>query len=214
MEDAYRALRQKILQNELPPGTVMLEHEVAEMLGMSRTPVREALIRLSNDGMVEVRPRRGMRVLPISLDDMREIYEVVTALEAIAAERLANDGVSEDGLAQLDGAVADMDRALEAGDLTAWAEGDTRFHALLASLAGNRRLIRVIDTYWAQAQRVRLTTLQLRPKPVGSNDDHRAVVAAIRARDGATAHRLHKEHRKRAADLLIGLLRDRGLDNL
>ena len=86
---AYDLIKERILKNEYEPGFQALEPEIAQELGMSRTPVREALIRLSNEGLVEVIPRRGFRVVPLSPADMREIYQVLTALESMAAEVLA-----------------------------------------------------------------------------------------------------------------------------
>src|SRR5436190_6022784 len=86
---AYAELRGRILRNEMPIGRLFLEQELADQLRMSRTPVRETLIRLEQDGLVEVRPRHGMRVRPVSADDVREIYEILTCLEATAAGLLA-----------------------------------------------------------------------------------------------------------------------------
>src|SRR5512141_2782708 len=83
---AYATIRQRILDNVWPPGHQAFEQELAADLGMSRTPVREALIRLAKEGLVAVNPRRGMRVLPVSVADMRDIYAVLTALESLAAE--------------------------------------------------------------------------------------------------------------------------------
>ena len=88
-EEAYQGIKDEILENRMAPGFQATEPEVAERLGMSRTPVREALIRLQEDGLVEVVPRRGMRVLPVSPDDMREIYEVLCCVETEAAMLLA-----------------------------------------------------------------------------------------------------------------------------
>ena len=88
-EQAYRQLRSRIVANVWPPGHQALEQAIALELGMSRTPVREALIRLQKEGLVEVVPRHGMRVLPVSANDMREIYEILTALESMAAELTA-----------------------------------------------------------------------------------------------------------------------------
>ena len=81
VDAAYREIRQRILDNVWPPGHRALEQEVALALGMSRTPVREALMRLAAEGLVEVIPRHGMRVLPVSPADMQEIYQILTALE-------------------------------------------------------------------------------------------------------------------------------------
>ena len=89
VDDAYQSMRRKILDNLWAPGYQALEQEIALQLGMSRTPVHEALMRLSNEGLVAVIPRRGMRVLPVSPNDMKEIYEILTALECMAAEILA-----------------------------------------------------------------------------------------------------------------------------
>ena len=211
---AYQELKRRILDNDLPAGAQMLEQELAGLLGMSRTPVREALIRLADEGMVEIRSRHGMRVLPVSADDMREIYEVLTSLEASAAALAAARGVPEGALRPLERAVADMDRALRHDDLRAWAEADVRFHGLLVDLSGNRRLQALVKIFGEQAHRVRMLTLRLRPKPVGSNRDHAAVVAAIRRGDAEAARRIHSQHRGRAGVMLVGLLRTHGLTQL
>ena len=205
-ERAYAELRRRIVENEMPAGSVILEQHLATLLGMSRTPVREAMIRLANEGLVEVRPRHGFRILPIEAKDMVEIYAILTALEAAAAETLARDGVAAEDLAALEAAVASMDAALEADDLDAWAASDERFHKLLVSLTGNRRLLGIVDMFWDQAHRVRMVTLRLREKPIGSNRDHRAVVEAIRRGDPETARARHASHRLAAGRVLVELL--------
>jgi len=213
-EHAYTEIRRRILENEMPAGTQVLEQELAEMLEMSRTPVREAMVRLAEDGMVEVRPRHGMRVLPISADDMREIYDVLTALESMAAERVAARGVSPEQLLALRQAVVDMDAALAADDLRTWADADERFHLLLVEYCDNERLRALVSGYWDQSHRVRLVTLGLRPKPVDSNKDHAAVVDAIARGDAVAARRLHRQHRVRSGETLVNLLKTHGLTQL
>ena len=84
---AVDALRALIFAGELPPGSDHLESELAEKLGMSRTPVREATLVLESQGLLEVRPRKGVRISALSADDMREIYEVLTELESLARRR-------------------------------------------------------------------------------------------------------------------------------
>jgi DNA-binding GntR family transcriptional regulator len=205
-ESAYRILKRRILDNELPPGTIMLELEVASMLNMSRTPAREAMVRLADEGLVDVRPRHGMRVLPISADDMREIYSVLTALESEAAEWVARDGVSEARLQDLRGAVAEMEASLERDDLAAWAAADEQFHRFLVDSCGNARLRALILQFWDQSHRVRMATLRLRPRPVDSNRDHLALVEAIADRDPERARTIHRHHRKRHGEMLAGLL--------
>jgi DNA-binding GntR family transcriptional regulator len=211
VERAYREIKRRILENEMPAGYQAVEQEVADLLGLSRTPTREALVRLAGEGLVELRPRHGMRVLPVSARDMREIYEVLTALESAAAELVARRGLPAEELDRLEEAVSDMDAALARGDLKGWADADERFHLLLVELCGNRRLRAQVVTSWEQAHRARMSTLRLRPKPTRSNLDHRAVVDAIRARDPERAREIHREHRVRHGEMLVRLLEDHGL---
>ncbi len=168
--------------------------------------VREALIRLEQEGMVEILPRRGMRVLPISAEDMAEIYEVLTALEARAAERLAERKPAPKSLAPLTRALERMEAALEAGELKSWARADDRFHRQLVGLAGNRRLAEMARTVFDQAHRARMATLHLRPWPRQSNKDHRALVQAILKGDARRAREIHARHRHRAMAILLALL--------
>jgi DNA-binding GntR family transcriptional regulator len=203
---AYIEVRRRIIENEMPPGSVILEQDLAQELGMSRTPVREAMIHLANEGLVEVRPRHGFRVLPISAKDMIDIYEILTALESTAAANLAREGATDEQLATLEAAVEAMDQALAVNDLDAWAAADERFHKMLVMHAGNQRLQSVVEMFWDQTHRARMVTLRLRPKPTRSNDDHRAVIDAIRARDPTRAQQEHTRHRTVSGYMLVELI--------
>ena len=214
VERAYREIKARILGNRYPANLQVLEQELALELGMSRTPVREALIRLEREGLVEILPRRGMRVLPISARDMGEIYEVLTALEGRAAERLAASRPSAEALAPLTAALERMERALAAGELVSWAEADGEFHRGLVELAGNRRLARMAATVSDQVHRARMATLGLRPAPQQSNRDHRALIDAILEGDSARARTLHEAHRERARQLLTEILERHDLSAL
>ena len=206
VETAYRQIRSRILDNAWPPGHQVLEQALALELGMSRTPVREALIRLQNEGLVEVVPRHGMRVLPVSAADMKEIYEILTSLEAMAAELVALKRPAPAELAPLERASRDMERALKKNDLDAWAEADERYHRHLIELCGNRRLATVVYNYWDRAHRARMFTLRLRPKPLDSTAEHLAVVDAIRRGDAVAARELHRQHRERGSRELLAIL--------
>lgn len=208
---AYAELRKLIFDNQLTPGKRMFEQEVADLLQMSRTPVREALIRLAEDGLVSVRPRHGMMVLPISPDDMRDIYDVVTSLEATAAELAIEKGVDKAKIDQLSEAVLTMENALQAGDRSAWSKADEEFHQLLVKFSGNARLITLVNGMWDQTHRARIATLSRRPLPFSSNKDHRELVKAIEDGDAEAAKRIHVAHRKKARDLLVNLLVEMGL---
>jgi len=203
VDAAYEQLRRRILDNVWPPGHRALEHEVAIELGMSRTPVREALMRLQNEGLVEVIPRHGVRVLPVSATDMQEIYQILTALECMAAELVAARKPSAKELAALVDATNAMDKALKARDLDAWAAADERFHQQLVELAGNRQLQATVLNYWDRAHRARMFSLRLRPLPVNSTHEHMQMVERLRAGDAEGASRVTRAHRERARQELV-----------
>jgi DNA-binding GntR family transcriptional regulator len=206
VDQAYLAIRERILDNHWAPGYRALEQALALELGMSRTPVREALIRLQNEGLIEVVPRHGMHVLPLSPADMRDLYDVLTSLEATAAERVAARRPGRAELEPLERASRDMTAALRRDDLRAWAEADERFHRALIELSGNRLLVSIVENVWDRAHRARMFTLQLRPRPVQSTREHAAVVQAIRAGDAPAARELHREHRERGGRELVAIL--------
>ena len=213
-DKAYRELRARILDNSMPSGEQYTEEELAAMLQMSRTPTREAMLRLAGEGLVEVRPSHGMRSTPVSQVDMREIYEVLTALESTAAALAAARSDQGGSVALLRASIRDMEAALERDDLAAWAAADERFHTLLVEAAGNSRLTELVQTYVGQSHRVRMLTLRLRPKPVMSTRDHEAVVDAVAAHDARRARELHFAHREQSGRMLVELLASHGLTRL
>ncbi|MEO6269903.1 MAG: GntR family transcriptional regulator [Lautropia sp.] len=206
VEQAYRVIRQRILDNVYPAGHRALEREFAEDLKLSRTPVREALLRLETEGLLELIPRHGARILPVSAGDMREIYEVLTALESMAAEIVTRRRPTAAELRPLSEASRDMSAALKNDDLDAWARADEHFHRRLLELAGNTVLIQTVQLLWDRAHRARMVTLRLRPLPVHSTKEHNAIVESIRAGDPEATVRLYRAHRQRASVELLAIL--------
>lgn len=211
---AADAMRRLIFGGDLAAGSDHLETELAERFGMSRTPVREAALILEAQGLVRVRPRRGVRILPLSAEDMAEIYDVLTELESHAAGRAAGFGYGAKELAPMASAIDAMDAALAQGDREAWAEADEVFHSELVRLGRNGRIESIVAMMSDQVRRARTLTLYLRPLPQKSNDDHRALLEAIRAGDADKAQRLHREHREKAKEMLVGLIRKHRLSQL
>src|SRR3954467_1437813 len=123
VDDAYGALKEAIRENMFPPGCQGSEQEIASRLGMSRTPVHEAIIRLQEEGLVRVLARRGVVVSPIAPEDMAEIYDVIIALESMAAELLAGLPADERSriAAARTAATTSMEEALSRDDMVAWA---------------------------------------------------------------------------------------------
>src|SRR4029453_17506798 len=216
VDDAYGALKEAIRENMFPPGYQGSEQEIATRLGMSRTPVHEAVIRLQEEGLVRVLSRRGVVICAISAADMREIYEVIIALGSAGAELLAEKPQDErlPIAAELEGVNKEMETALDADDLTTWAQADGRFHQLLIERCGNKRLARMFHTIMDQSHRARMLTIRLRPKPTGSVLEHRAIVEAIQQGDASEARERAKQHRARARDQLLPLLAQFGMRHL
>lgn len=208
-ERAYRELKFRILEGSLPPGTSLLEAEAATMLSLSRTPIREALIRLQEEGLVEVRPRHGVTVRSQSVDDLAEIYEVFSVLEVQAARLLARRGLSASQARQLDGLLTRMERATAEGDVRHWSHLDDIFHADVVGFCGNSRLQATLRIYWDQQYRARMAIVPLRPPPHQSDLEHRAIMAALLAGDEAEAGRLYALHRDRTDRQALDLLRRR-----
>lgn len=216
VDGAYEALKGAIRDNTFAPGYQGSEQEIASQLGMSRTPVHEAIIRLQEEGLVRVLPRRGVVVCAISPDDMREIYDVIIAIETACAELLADRPGEEREpiVAELTGLNTQMQSALAADDLLGWAKADGRFHQLLVERSGNGRLARMFHTIMDQSHRARMMTLRLRPKPVASVREHRAIVEAIRKGDPQAARERARRHRVAARDQLLPLLAQLGMKHL
>lgn len=196
-ELAYVELRRRIIESELTPGSYLLEQELGLMLGFSRTPIREAAIRLQGEGLVQIVPRHGIRIVPTSISDIKHIYQVLISLESTAAGLVA--GRKDVELAPVVAACEAMTAAFERGDMLAWAAADEVFHETLIALSGNDRLKRVVLNCRDQVHRVRRFTQMVKPhpQPLESIQEHYAIIEAIRCGDAAKASDLYRAHRER-----------------
>jgi len=195
---AYSEIKRRILNNEWPAGHRAFEPELSAEFGMSRTPIREALVRLEAEGLVRVVPRRGMCVIPMSPTDVLQVYEVLAALESMAAELLARQTPSSTKIKQMVSSVTSMRKAVAKKDFDAWASADEQFHDALLMLSGNPRLEAMGHMVRDQAHRARMTTLRFREARRFSDSvlEHQAIIEAIQrgevhhARERARKHRL------------------------
>jgi DNA-binding GntR family transcriptional regulator len=198
-DTAYEAVRQMILSGEAEAGSRLGEAELAETLGLSRTPVREALQRLGADGLVDVLPHRGARVARWTRDDLAEIFELRSLLEPYAAARAARLGRDEAVLAELGGHCAAMERAAADGDLARVAQLNSRFHAALIDASGNRRLPAMLTSVM-HAPLILGTFRRYDAEAMArSMNHHRELVAALTARDPAWAESVMRAHVRAAA---------------
>ncbi len=189
----HEYLREEILGNRLPPGTVLQELALAEGLGVSRGPVREAIGRLAAEGLVTVRPRRGAVVSALSKDEFLEAYQVREVLEILAV-RLAVPRLSEEDVERLEALTDEMAAHAEREDVQGFFDANARFHRAFVEASGNGKLAEVYDQLMAQMGRYRMRSLALRGNLERSISEHGAILRAVKGRDVERAARVLGEH--------------------
>ncbi|WP_207477637.1 GntR family transcriptional regulator [Arenibaculum pallidiluteum] len=188
----HAALRRDIVVLGLRPGTRLSENELAERFGTSRTPVREALIRLAEEGLIEVRPQRGSFVTRISLRAVRRARFVRLALEVAIVRKAAEDGLSAAAIAEIEAALAEQEA--ERAVPVRFTVADERFHQALAVGIGLGEVWAVVEREKAQFDRIRFLSLS-RATPVDLLiEQHRAIFSAVMARDAAAAEGAMRRH--------------------
>ena len=205
-ESAFDRLRDLILDNQLRVGAYYLEQELAELLGISRTPVREAVIRLEQDGLVNIIPRRGVFIKPISPDEMKEIYEVLSWLESAAITVACAKPVPAETMAELEQCHSRMQEALVSRDLDKWSDYDNRFHQIVAELSNNSELIKLLSSYSDKTDRVRSMALRIREISEHSLEDHSLIITSLRNGNAKVALDANRKHRARACEEITNLL--------
>ena len=208
---AYHFIKQRIITNETSVGDQINDREIAERLGISRTPVREAFLLLQKEGFVEVVPRLGVRVRPLFLEDIRDLYDILIALETLAVGLLAARHPTLEELGPLSEAVKAMKASLKGDDFPAWIDADERFHRALFQLSGNRRLAEAGMSYRDQVQRAHVVALKLRARPTKFVEGHAALVELIRRGEVEAARERHYAEWVRAREELIAAVTRYGL---
>ncbi len=204
-ERAYDQLKAMILSNELQGGRNMLEDEVVELVGMSRTPLRAALAKLEYEGLITIIPRRGIRIMTVTLDDLFEIYSLLEAVEALAVEVLVKaDNHAVTG-AILVGLVDEMDAALTENQLDTWASTYSLFHRTLVGQTGMQRLEKLAENLLDQSHRVRIFTLRMRDKPLTVNASQLALAEAIRDGNLDRALQINKRHAQKRLEEIAAI---------
>ncbi len=192
-ERVHDFLRQEILANRLPPGTELGEVALAESLGVSRGPVREALGRLATEGLVTVRPRRGAVVSSLSKQEFLEAYQVREALEMLAI-RLAVPRMTPQLLEQAERLVAEMQACAARDDVDGFFAANAAFHETFVDASGNSRLRETYRQLVEQMGRYRRRSLALRGSLRRSIAEHRTILRAVKSGDAERAAHLLSEH--------------------
>ena len=204
----YEHLREEILADRLLPGTELSEVALSKELAISRGPIREAMGRLSAEGLITMRPRRRAEVRSLTPQELIDAYQVREALEVMAV-RLAIPRVTEADLARLDQLMERMAGHISEGAVREFFAANVSFHELLCELSGNPKLQEVHHRLEGEIGRFQSRTLALRGSMDDSLTEHRAILAAIRLRDVERAAALTADHIRVPAQRLQAALRGR-----
>jgi DNA-binding GntR family transcriptional regulator len=192
---AAESIRASIVAGDWQIGRILSASSVAVRLGVSITPVREAMLDLENAGLIVAVRNRGYRVMHIRDEDLDEIIMVRQMLEPPAA-RLAAGRVTDDDIVRLRVMVAAIESAASTGDINGFALADRDFHLGLIELTGNKRLVHYVRQLRDQTMLIGLHSLAKKGKLEASASDHRRILKAVAKGDGPTAERLMRAHLK------------------
>ena len=192
-EQALDVVRQALVAGEIKPGDIYSAAALAERLGVSNSPVREAMLTLVHEGLLEAVPNRGFRVVPLSDTDLDEVYQLRLLLEVPAMVQLAERGIAAER-ERLTGLAEEIERAAADRDVIRFLETDRAFHLELLALQGNRRLVSIVANLRDQTRLYGLKMLAQQDMLGASAAEHRQLLAAIDAGDTERVSQLTRAH--------------------
>lgn len=212
-ELVLEAIREAIINGNLKPRERLMEIQLAEELGVSRTPVREALRKLELEGFIVMVPRKGAYVADFSFKDIADIFEIRAALEGLAAA-LAAERITDEELENMERLLVEKAEAITQQDIEKLVKVDTKFHDALYQASRNERLTTIISNLREQIQRFRSTSLANPGRGKISLDEHRDIVEAIQARDVQQARQAAQNHIENAENSMIEAIKKDGFDGV
>ena len=201
-EVVSEALREAIIAGVLQPGERLMEIQLAEELGVSRTPVREAIRKLELEGFVVMVPRRGTYVADLSIKDINEVFEIRTSLDVLAAG-LAAERITEEELEQMERLLVEIGEYIENEDIEKIVEVDTRFHDILYRASRNDRLVGIINNLREQFTRFRAVSIAYPGRLKNTQEEHRKLLEAIAQRNVEAAQQIAREHMENAEQITL-----------
>lgn len=201
-EIVYEELKRQIMIGEIPPGTRMMEVELAEDMGVSRTPIREAIRKLEKEGLVSIEPRRGAYASDISIKDMVDVLEVREFLEGMAAG-LAAKKINDEEIETLKKATATYKKAVENGNTEEIIKEDELFHKLIVDCSGNKTLIQMINQVQELALRFRYIYYEDFSRYRNMPYEHQEILDAILSGDSEKARGIADAHVLRLKEFVI-----------
>jgi GntR family transcriptional regulator, rspAB operon transcriptional repressor len=203
----YQSLKDAILSLEYQPGEILRKGEICDHLGISRSPVSEAVTRLAAEGLVDVVPQAGTFVARFSMSEIREGAFLREALEVAAVEKVA-EAITEEQLVALRRSLRIQEALVEDGDVAGFYKLDAEMHEMILSFTGYRRLAQIAETSWLQVNRARRLVLPNRRRITETLEEHRAIVEALEARDHDAARIATRAHLRQLLRYLEPLERE------
>jgi len=208
---AVEQLRKAIVTGRLEPGSMHSEQSIAADMAISRTPIREALLQLAAEGLVEFVPQRGVRITALDAEQLAQVFEFRAAIEGFCAASLATQP-EPDVLARLDAELERQKAIIKADDRLAWVQANMDFHTQLVASAGNRQMVDALALLASHTMRIGYRMNYRRQRMRESVNEHSAVIEAIRRRDPERARALAGEHLYVTTVLMKQLFDDLGLN--
>ena len=205
-EAVCETLRDAIRKGILEPGERLMEVQLADELGISRTPVREAIRKLEQEGYVIMMPRRGTYVSDISTNDVKEIFEIRSALESLATG-LAARRIEPDELETLQNLLVEIEGYIAKNDIEKIVETDIKFHGLLYKVSRNERLVNIINNLKEQLARFRTLSMSYPGRLQETLEEHSEMVEAIANGDVSAARDAAEHHMERAEKTYLKAIR-------
>ena len=196
-EAAFEKIKEAIIKGHFKPGEKLVEQTLAQEMGVSRTPVREAIRRLEAEGFVVSIPRKGVVVSRADKEEIVQLYSIRAELEGLAA-RWAIENADEDDIRKLDEVISRMEETAASGDLDGVVQSNALFHDAIAQASKSRILCTLLKTLQDNIQRFRFQSLHLPGRPEAALAEHKEIVAAIKEKKTEEADRLLKEHLQNA----------------
>ena len=213
---AYERLRAALRNAQFGGGSLLTESDLARQLGVSTTPVHDAMVRLASEGFVELLPRRGARVVRLSIRDVEEVFELREALEAEVA-RLAQARMIPADFALLADHLQKGQRGIDQNDYPTFNAADVALHDCIAQAANNQRLLRLLGEVRIWVQRIRFATVEhqfnLPGRPERAQDEHGELVEALRQKDGR-AEEIVRRHISSLKEDIVAHMQSEGLDSI
>lgn len=213
---AYEQLRAALRDAQFDGGSLLTESDLARQLGVSTTPVHDAMVRLASEGFVELLPRRGARVVRLTSRDVEEIFELREALEA-EVTRLAQARMAPADFALLEDQLQKGRQGIDRNDYPAFNAADVALHDCIAQAVNNQRLLRLLGELRVWVQRIRFATVErqfnLPGRPEKAHQEHAELLEALRQRDGR-AEEIVRRHISSLKDDIVTHMKSEGLDSI